>query len=152
MEFLNLPQFDLKIRETNSTKEVFDIVRRKWIKLTPEEWVRQHVINYLISEKKYPKSLIAVEMPIKLNGMNRRCDVVVYSRQRNPFLIVECKAYNVKITQKVIEQIANYNLTLKAPYLLITNGLVHYYYNIIFEKNIINALTEIPNYSDSLIN
>ena len=151
MKYLNLPQFDIKIRDTNVYKEVLDIVRGKWIKLTPEEWVRQHVINYLISEKKYPKSLIAVEMPIKLNGMNRRCDVVVYSRQGNPFLIVECKAYNVKITQKVIEQIANYNTTLKAPYLLVTNGLTHYYYNIIFKDNTVEVLAEIPNYSDSLI-
>ncbi len=119
-------QYDFRFREENGVKQVFDPVRKKYVSLTPEEWVRQHVIHYLLS-KGYPASLIAIERGIEVNGTQKRFDVVVYDRDSKPLIIVECKAQNEKIDQQVYMQIAAYNLTLKAKYFWLTNGEVSYF-------------------------
>lgn len=121
---LNFPQFPLSIRKTKSGEEVFDIIRKQFVALTPEEWVRQHCIHFLIT--KYPKELIAVEGCLKVNGMDKRFDILVYDKQLKPFLIVECKRSDVEITQKTIDQALAYNHTLNANNILLTNGINHY--------------------------
>ena len=119
-------QYDFRFREENGVKQLFDPVRKKYVTLTPEEWVRQHVIHYLLS-KGYPASLIAIERGIEVNDTQKRFDVVVYDRDSKPLIIVECKAQNEKIDQQVFMQIAGYNLTLKAKYFWLTNGDENYF-------------------------
>lgn len=113
-----------KIRETDGHgREVFDPVRRRWVALTPEEWVRQHIILELCDRYRYPMQLMQVEAAITLNGLTKRCDIVVYDRNMHPWMIVECKKEEVAISQKVVDQACRYNLVLQVPYLLLTNGL-----------------------------
>ncbi len=119
-------EYEFRFREENGVKRAFDPVRKKYVTLTPEEWVRQHIIHYLLS-KGYPASLIAIERGIDVNGTQKRFDVVVYDRDSKPLIIVECKAQNERINQNVIMQIASYNLTLKAKYFWMTNGEVNYF-------------------------
>lgn len=114
--------------------------------LQPEEWVRQHCIHYLINEKKYPKSLINVEKELKINGLKKRYDILVYHPNGEVFLVIECKAPHIKIDQKVFDQIARYNLALKSTYLMVTNGLNHYYCQMNFEDGCYNFLKDLPNY------
>ncbi len=118
---IEFPKQQLNIRQRSGTHEIFDIVRKKWLQLSPEEWVRQNMIQYLVL-KKYPVSLIAVEKEIKLGELSKRCDVVVYTRNASPFMIIECKEMKVSLSEKTLEQILRYHITLQAPYLLITNG------------------------------
>jgi type I site-specific restriction endonuclease len=124
---LNLPAFEHKIKDLAKGKMIFDPVRNKYVALTPEEWVRQNFLQYLIQVKKMPRNLIRVEMSLELNGLAKRSDIVVHNRQGNPLLAVECKAPAVKITQSVFEQLARYNLRLNVPYLVVTNGLTHFF-------------------------
>jgi type I site-specific restriction endonuclease len=124
---LNLPVFEHRIKDSEKGKMIFDPVRNKYVALTPEEWVRQNFLQYLIQVKKMPKNLIRVEMSLELNGLAKRSDIVVHNRQGNPLLAVECKASTVKITQSVFEQLARYNLQLRVPYLVVTNGLTHFF-------------------------
>ena len=126
MQQLNLPEYEHRIRQQGEYVDIFDPVRRKFVTLTPEEWVRQNFIRYLIEEKNTPQGLIHVEASLKLNTMNRRSDIVIYSRTGKALLAVECKATNVKITQNTFDQLTRYNLTLQVPYLIVTNGLQHY--------------------------
>ena len=119
---LSLPGFDYKVKKQNGTVMIFDIVRKKYVVLTPEEWVRQHVVHYLVEKKGYAISRVAVEREIELYGLKRRFDIVVFDRSGNPWLLVECKAPAVALTQKVFDQVFRYNLTLAAPYVAITNG------------------------------
>ncbi len=144
---LNFPEYDIAVRQNGSFEEVFDIARRRWCINTPEEWVRQHTIHYLINEKNIPVSLVAVEMPVKINSMDRRCDIVVYSNTGKPKMIVECKAPAVKISQSVVNQAGEYNSSLKAPFLMVTNGLKHFVFQIDFEKHSTNSLNQIPDYN-----
>lgn len=123
---LTLPPFEYKIKKQNGMTMIFDVIRKKYVILTPEEWVRQHVIHYLMEEKHYPRILIAVEKEIILYGLKRRFDVVCYNRQSEPYLIVECKAPTVVLSQLVFDQVFRYNLVLAAPYVAITNGVKHY--------------------------
>lgn len=123
---LTLPAFDYKVRKTSGTVLIFDVIRKKYVVLTPEEWVRQHVIHYLAEHKHYPLSLIAVEREIPLYGMRRRFDLVCYDREGNPYLLIECKAPAIELNQKVFDQAFRYNLTLAAPYVAITNGIRHF--------------------------
>ncbi|MBL6448314.1 type I restriction enzyme HsdR N-terminal domain-containing protein [Fulvivirga sp. 29W222] len=123
---LNLPRIECNIRKKEGKIEIFDVVRKKFIQLTPEEWVRQHMIHFLINEQEYPKSLIKVESGLKYNRLQKRSDILVYSRSATPFLIVECKSYDVKITQATIDQVSVYNKQLGAPYAVVSNGLIHY--------------------------
>lgn len=149
---LNLPEFEHKFKETDKGKAIFDIVRKKYLLLTPEEWVRQNFIHYLIFVKKIPQSLIRVEMYMQVNSMPRRSDIVVHNKQGSPLLAVECKATNIKITQLVFDQLARYNLMLKVPYLIVTNGLNHYFCKYSTEEAKYIFLTEIPEFEDLLTN
>jgi hypothetical protein len=124
---LNLLIFEHKIKTSGKRKMIFDPVRNKYVALTPEEWVRQNFLQYLIKIKKTPQSLIRIEMPLELNGLAKRSDIVVHDRQGAPLLAVECKASTVTITQSVFEQLARYNLRMNVPYLAVTNGLTHFF-------------------------
>jgi hypothetical protein len=123
---LNLPEFAYKIREINSKLYIFDVLRRKYVFLTPEEWVRQHFVHLLIQEYQYPKALLKNEGGLTYNRLSKRTDIVVYDREGKPFLVIECKGANIEISQSTFEQAAQYNYTLKAPYLAVTNGLKYY--------------------------
>lgn len=126
MQELNLPAYSVKLKTVSQQSQIFDEVRKKWLVLTPEEWVRQHVIHFLFNSHHYPLNLMGVEQELKLNNMKRRTDLVVYSNTGAAKMIIECKAPNVKIDQKTLDQAARYNLVLKVPYLMITNGMNHY--------------------------
>lgn len=143
---LNLPSFDANIKKVNGKLSVFDRLRRRFVALTPEEWVRQHFINYLISERNYPETLIANEIQIDLNKQKKRCDSVVFNRDMKPLLIVEYKAPDIKITQEVFNQIANYNIVLRVNYLIVSNGIEHYCCYVDYEKQTFSYLPEIPNF------
>jgi hypothetical protein len=132
---LNFPEYIFKIKQELSSHQIFDVVRKKYVALTPEEWVRQHVIHLLIQKKKMAKGLMQVETTVKYNRMNIRCDVLVYTNELKPFLLVECKAPGVEITQAAFDQIARYNMPLKVKYLMLTNGLFHYYCLMDYERN-----------------
>ncbi len=145
---LNFPEGKFKIYKSPDGVFIFDLVRKKQILLTPEEWVRQHLINYLNVEKNYPLSLMKLEMQLNINNLKRRPDLVVYSKQGNPIFIGECKAPNIGISQDVFEQIAQYNIALKVPYLLVTNGMNHYQCKVDHQSNKITFLQEIPSYDE----
>ena len=113
---------DIQVREANGRREVFDVVRRRWVALTPEEWVRQQTVALLHNGYGYPLELMQIEAAITLNGLTKRCDIVVYDRSVKPFMIVECKKESVVLSQKVVDQACRYNLVLKVPYLMLTNG------------------------------
>ncbi len=146
MQQLNFPHFDFKIRNFNNREKIFDPVRRKYVMLTPEEWVRQHLILYLTGIKGYPLSIIGVERQLMLNKLPKRFDLVVYSRNANPLLLVECKAPGIEITEKTFDQAARYNILLKAEYFLITNGLEHYTCRIDYVHKQYIFIQEIPDF------
>ncbi len=123
---LNLPDYSFSISETNGKKVIFDQIRKKQVALTPEEWVRQNFIQFLIKEKGYPASLIAIETKVIVNGLKQRADIVCYNTKREPLMVIECKAPEVKITQHVFEQVTRYNSKLKTKMIVVTNGLNHY--------------------------
>jgi len=127
MQPLNFPTYSFRFKNSENKVAIFDDIRKKFIVLTPEEWVRQHVVRFLQLEKKYPKSLINVEKLIKIYNLNKRYDVVVFQPNGEIFLVIECKAPMVDLTQETFDQVARYNLKLKAKYLMVTNGLNHYF-------------------------
>lgn len=143
---LNLPQAHLKLTKKNEQLYVWCIVRKKTLILTPEEWVRQHVIHFLINQKKVPLGLISSELGIQIHQLNRRCDVVIFGKDQMPKLLVECKAPEVKLSQNTLQQIAHYNATLNVDYLWITNGIEHALYFIDRNNNQIQILTELPDF------
>ncbi len=145
MKALNFSTFKFRFKNSENKIAIFDEIRKKFIILTPEEWVRQHVVHFLMLDKKYPKSLINVEKLLKVNDLNKRYDVVVFNSDGSLFLLVECKAPEIKISQATFDQISRYNLTLKAKYLMVTNGLVHYYCEMDFEQKTYRFLKELPN-------
>lgn len=147
MQKLNFPDYSFRFKNSENKVLVFDEIRKKFIILTPEEWVRIHVVQFLMVEKNYPKSLINVEKIIKINGLIKRYDIVVFQPDGSIFLVVECKQPNVPISQTVFDQIARYNLTLKATYLMVTNGLNHYFCQMDVEKENYLFLNDIPNYN-----
>lgn len=126
MQALNLPHINCNIRKNGANVEIFDIIRKKYIVLTPEEWVRQHFVHYLVYSLNYPKSLFKVESGLSYNKMQKRSDILVYDHEMNPFLLVECKSYTVPINQQGFNQISVYNSKINAKYLVLTNGLKHY--------------------------
>ncbi len=126
MENLSFPPFDYRLKRQGDTPFIYDVIRRRFVTLTPEEWVRQHLVHYLIRHKACPSGLIAIEKEIDLYGRPQRFDVVVYSRQGNPWLLVECKAPSVPLTSRVFDQAFRYNLALAAPYVAVTNGICHH--------------------------
>lgn len=146
MYSLNLPTYDAKIRKGENGFDIYDPLRRKYVFLTPEEWVRQHFVNYLITVKNYPASLMVNEAGIKLNSMTRRCDTVVYNKLLEPLMIIEYKESKINITQKVFDQVVRYNNVLKVKYITVTNGINHYCCKINYENQTFEYLTEIPNY------
>jgi len=148
MQTLNLPTYNFRIRASKDKNEIFDDIRKKFVVLTPEEWVRQNFISYLINEKRFPASLIVVEMSLKLNKMQKRSDIVVHDNNGNPLLIVECKAPSVQINQDVFDQVARYNMTFKVKYLIVTNGLDHYCCMIDHDNMNYQFLQEIPSYGE----
>lgn len=143
---LNLPTFDFRLKKENSVVFIFDVIRKKFVKLTPEEWVRQHVVHFLLEQKHYPASLMNVEVGMEIQTMRRRADIVCYESDGGVRLITECKAPEVKITQTVFEQIAQYNMCLKAKYILVTNGLEHFVCEINAEQKTYTFLQDIPPY------
>lgn len=145
---LNLPSFDINVKKIGGKLSILDPLRRKFVALTPEEWVRQHFVNFLLREKGYPAALIANEIQIDLNKMKKRCDSVVYNRDLSPLMIIEYKAPDVDITQQVFDQIVRYNIVLKVKYLIVSNGLNHYCCIIDYNKQSFNYLSDIPNYTD----
>lgn len=146
MKNLNLPAYNYKLKSSENKTYIFDVIRKKYIVLTPEEWVRQHLVHYLINEKGYPKSLINVEKQLIINNLKKRTDIVVFTNTGTPHIIVECKAPSVKITQKTFDQIARYNLKLKAQFLMLSNGLQHYFAKLDLENNAFVFLKDIPKY------
>jgi len=127
---------------------IFDVIRKKFVVLQPEEWVRQHCLHYLIEEKKYPRSHINVEKELKVNNLRKRYDIVVYNPEGSILLIVECKSYKVKIDQSTFDQIARYNLTLNAAFLMVTNGINHYYCQMDHAEKRYRFLKDLPNYKN----
>jgi hypothetical protein len=142
---LNLPVADLRLRTYENQVQVFDMIRKSHVILTPEEWVRQHIIHFLVFEKGYPKGLIEVEKNIKLFNTEKRVDVLVRTNELKPLLLVECKAQEVKLTQAEVNQIARYQITLQAPYCMLTNGLQHFVMQYADQK--VSFLDELPDYS-----
>lgn len=143
---LNLPSYPFKIKEDSSTTYIFDEIRKRYLVLTPEEWVRQHVVQYLIFEKKYPRSLIKLEGGLKLNALQKRSDILLYNNEGKKIMLVECKAPSVKITQNAFDQIARYNFVHQVDHLLVSNGLSHYCCKIDHTKQSYQFLVETPCY------
>lgn len=147
MKPLNLPKFACKIAKKEGKNTIFDAIRKKFVALTPEEWVRQHFVNYLITYLRYPKMLISIEGGLQYNRLQKRSDIVVFNRKGMPFMLVECKAPEVKISQNIFEQAAMYNQTLKANYIVVTNGLELYCCEIDHENASYHFVNELPVYS-----
>jgi hypothetical protein len=145
---LDFPTYTFRFKNSENKPYVFDEIRKKFVVLQPEEWVRQHCVHYLINEKKYPKSLINVEKEIKINKLKKRYDIVVFNTDGSIHLIVECKAPKITIDQNTFDQIARYNLALNATYLMVTNGLNHYYCSIDFDEERYQFLKDIPCYNE----
>lgn len=143
---LNLPEYNFRIKQDKGKQLIFDTIRRKYIVLTPEEWVRQNFIQYLINEKDYPKSLMAVERQVIINDMQRRFDLLIYDRKGQPYLITEFKAPNIKIAQDTFDQVVRYNMALLVKIVIVSNGLQHYVCRIDYDKNSYSFLREIPEY------
>ncbi|QMU65202.1 MAG: restriction endonuclease subunit R [Flavobacteriaceae bacterium] len=146
MQPLHFPSYTFKIKNSENKALIFDNFRKKYIILTPEEWVRQHVARFLTEAKKYPVSHIAIEKQLIFNRLKKRTDIVVYNKAGNPEIIVECKSPAVSIKQEIFDQIARYNLKLKAKYLMVTNGLEHYFCKIDTKNESYIFLEDIPEY------
>jgi Type I restriction enzyme R protein N terminus (HSDR_N) len=150
MTLIRIPikAYDFKLKEINGQQFIYDIVRKKFLLITPEEWVRQNILQYLMDDLLYPKALISLEKELIYNNLKRRTDILVYDRNNRAKLIVECKAATVKINQKTFDQIARYNLQLKVPWLLVTNGATSYCAYIDFKKNQFDFRENIPRFDD----
>ncbi len=145
---LNLPKYEVKVERRGEKAYIWDSLRRQYIALTPEEWVRQHFVQFLVTHKSYPAALLANEVTLQLNGMKRRCDTVLYDRTVKPRMIIEYKAPEVAITQKVFDQIGRYNLVLQVDYLVVSNGLEHYCCKMDYTGQSYAFLKDIPGYGD----
>ncbi len=145
---LNLPDFNLTVRKEDGKVWIFDIIRKKYIVLTPEEWVRQHFIHYLINHLNYPKALFRIEGSLTYNKLQKRSDIVIHNREGKPWMLVECKAPNIKLTQKAFNQVAVYNMTIGAQFVAVSNGMVQY----CFEPSLkgeANHLASFPEFPDA---
>jgi len=148
---LELPPYPFKIIDEDGRLMLFDEIRKKHILITPEEWVRQHFVQYLINQKGYPRSLIKLEGGLKLHGKARRTDIVVFNPEGEKILLIECKAPSVKIDQKVFDQVARYNMVHQVALLAVSNGLQHYYCRIDFGNRDYRFIPELPNYTEAAI-
>lgn len=146
LPILSLPIYKLKLKTVEEKTHIFDEVRKKYLLLNPEEWVRQNFIHYLNKEKKYPLGLMGVEQMVKYNSLKTRADIVIYNLEGKPNVIVECKSPEVKITQDTFNQIAKYNSQLKVKYLIVTNGMKHFCCQMDYENNKITFLEDVPTY------
>jgi hypothetical protein len=146
MQKLNFPSYNFRFKNSENKVAIFDEIRKKFIILTPEEWVRQHVVQFLLQEKKYPKSHINVEKLLKVNDLKKRYDIVVYNSDGTINILVECKAPEIKIGQNTFDQIARYNLTLNAQFLMVTNGHNHYFCQMDFVNEKYSFLNGIPDF------
>lgn len=146
MQQLNFPKFKYRFKNTENIVAIFDVIRKKFVTLQPEEWVRQHCVHFLINEKKYPASLINVEKSITVNGLQKRYDIVVFDTKGAIHILVECKAPEVSISQHTFDQIARYNMVLNASFLMVTNGLNHYFCKIDKKAQSYKFLEELPQY------
>jgi hypothetical protein len=146
MQDLNLPPYDFRISKKDGQFRIFDEIRKKYVALTPEEWVRQHFIMYMLNEKQVPAGLIVLEKKLILNTMTRRPDILIHDRQGKPLMIIECKAPEVKISQDTFDQVARYNSVIRVPYLVVTNGLQHYCCLMDYDKQTYKYLEDIPDY------
>ncbi|MEC3907950.1 type I restriction enzyme HsdR N-terminal domain-containing protein [Tamlana sp. 2201CG12-4] len=147
MQVLHFPKYTFRFKNSENKVSIFDPIRKKFVILQPEEWVRQHCIKFLIEEKGYPKSLINIEKELIINSLRKRYDIVIFNSDRSIHLIVECKAPKITINQNTFDQIARYNLELKATYLMVTNGVNHYYCQMDFKNERYNFLKDIPHYN-----
>ncbi len=147
MQSLNFPVYGFRFKNSENKVRIFDVIRKKFVVLQPEEWVRQHTVQHLILDKKYPVSLINVEKLLTVHGIKKRYDVVVYNSDGSIHILVECKSYEINITQEVFDQIARYNMELNASYLMVTNGLNHFYCQMDYEKEKYTFLNRIPDFS-----
>ena len=134
MQTLNLPTYNFKLKNSQNKTLIFDKLRKKYVVLTPEEWVRQHFVHFLIYQKKYPETLIAIEKQLTINNLKKRTDILIFNSDGKPEVVIECKAPSIKISQKTFDQIARYNLQLKADFLIVTNGLTHFYCKMDFKN------------------
>ena len=148
MHKLNLPSYQFKIKNSENKQLIFDPIRKKYVVLTPEEWVRQNFVQYLIGEKKYPISMIAVEKQLIINNLKKRFDILIFNSDGSSKIIIECKAPKIKINQDAFDQIARYNLKLNANYLIVTNGLTHFSCKLDTKNEQYIFLKEIPEYNN----
>lgn len=146
MNCISLPPFDVKIIEDKGKHKIYDIVRKKYVALTPEEWVRQHFVNYLVSKKRYPLEIIANEVQIKLHNTLKRCDTVVYNKYLEPIMIIEYKAPSLELTTNVFDQVLRYNMALRVRYLVVTNGIKQICCDINYSTQQYNFLSEVPDF------
>lgn len=149
MHKLNLPEFKHSLEKSDGKVYIFDVIRKKYVVLTPEEWVRQHFVHYLISELKYPKALLKVEGGLKYNTLSKRSDILVFDREGKPWMIIECKSPEMKITNQIFHQASVYNATHKAKFMTITNGLNHFCCSINWADGKTQLLSSLPAYGQS---
>ena len=147
---LNLPKYGIKIKNDKGHQSIFDVLRRKYVALTPEEWVRQHFVHFLIEHKGYPKALMANEIQLAIGNKKLRCDSVLYDRTLKPRMIIEYKAPTVNITQKVFDQITIYNMLLHVDYLVVSNGIKHYCCRMDYANQKYLFMEDIPDYQNLL--
>lgn len=143
---LNLPPFPTRLEQRQGKPYVWDEWRNKMVRLTPEEWVRQHLMHYLVEHLGYPKQLLGTEVGLKVGTMSKRADALLYDRQLRPQMLIECKAPEVRLSDEVLMQAIRYNMALSVPYLLLSNGLEHVVYHIDYTEQSYHNLSEIPNY------
>jgi len=146
MERLNLPTYDFKLKNSQNKTLIFDKLRKKYVVLTPEEWVRQHFVHFLIDKKNYPETLIAIEKQLTINNLKKRTDILIFNTNGNPEIIIECKAPSVRISQETFDQIARYNIKLNAKFLIVTNGITHFYCQMDFNNKTYIFLKDFPSY------
>lgn len=144
---INLPPYEIKLREQDGKRQIFDFLRRKYVSLTPEEWVRQHFVNYLLNHKGYPKGRLANEVELRVGEKKLRCDTLLYNKGLQPQMIIEYKAPDIELTQRVFDQITVYNFLLRVDYLVVSNGRQHYCCRMDYEHRSYTFLQEIPAYS-----
>ncbi len=147
---LNLPKYIFRIKKQNEKYQIFDSIRNRYVSLTPEEWVRQHFIQFLIQQKGYPKALIGLEVQLNLNGMKKRCDAILFNSEKKPIMIIEFKAPNVPINQQTFDQVAVYNSKLNVNLLIISNGMEHFCCKVNTETSQYEFYKDIPDYNSFL--
>lgn len=147
MKQLTLPSYEFRLREQNGRQQIFDVLRRRYVALTPEEWVRQHFVHFLMEHKYYPKGLLVNETELRVGEKRLRCDTVLYDKALHPKMIIEYKAPEIELTQRVFDQISVYNMLLHVDYLVVSNGCQHYCCRMDYPQNRYTFLRDIPNYS-----